>query len=342
MAKSATQIWSDVDLDGEGKQVGWLHLPHSVHRSAYGTHRDPGRGDRATATARPCFSPPATTATSTRARSCSPTLIRALQAERHQRPGHRPAGGSTSPRRWPAAHLADRRRQPEPLPSPATRSRTPTQRSPTTSTPCSPRCGTTSTCIPAARRSTTCRSPRAAARATPSSTASDGGAPGVQRAAASSWGFLPEPHLAVGAALRRGVVYLGGEFGGSRPRSIPRGAHEPARQHPPRCCATPACCVRAPAPRRSRRSPCAWSRSAAATTTSTPPAPACSSRCAARRSGAQGRSPGPHPLRRRPGAAEPRRCHFKSDGLFVCQRHPSRVERGDCLAHLANDIARGT
>ena len=32
-----SHIWTDVDYDKPGKQVGWLHLPHSVTRSAYGT-----------------------------------------------------------------------------------------------------------------------------------------------------------------------------------------------------------------------------------------------------------------------------------------------------------------
>ncbi len=32
-----TQITPTVDFDQEGKQVGWLRLPHSVTRSAYGT-----------------------------------------------------------------------------------------------------------------------------------------------------------------------------------------------------------------------------------------------------------------------------------------------------------------
>ena len=32
-----TQIMPTVDVDQEGKQVGWLRLPHSVTRSAYGT-----------------------------------------------------------------------------------------------------------------------------------------------------------------------------------------------------------------------------------------------------------------------------------------------------------------
>ena len=32
-----TLIWTDIDYDREGKQVGTLHLPYSVTRSAYGT-----------------------------------------------------------------------------------------------------------------------------------------------------------------------------------------------------------------------------------------------------------------------------------------------------------------
>jgi hypothetical protein len=30
-------------------------------------------------------------------------------------------------------------------------------------------------------------------------------------------------------------------------------------------------------------------------------------------------------------------CYFKRDGMVICQRHPARVERGDCVAHQAID-----
>lgn len=36
-------------------------------------------------------------------------------------------------------------------------------------------------------------------------------------------------------------------------------------------------------------------------------------------------------------AREPVPCHFKRAGMVVCQRHFGRVERGDCVAHLATD-----
>jgi len=37
---------------------------------------------------------------------------------------------------------------------------------------------------------------------------------------------------------------------------------------------------------------------------------------------------------------EPTPVHFLGDGLVVCKRVPARVERGDCLYHLASDLAR--
>jgi hypothetical protein len=38
-------------------------------------------------------------------------------------------------------------------------------------------------------------------------------------------------------------------------------------------------------------------------------------------------------------ARSPRECHFKVGGIVVCQRHPARCERGDCVAHLAIETA---
>jgi predicted deacylase len=36
-------------------------------------------------------------------------------------------------------------------------------------------------------------------------------------------------------------------------------------------------------------------------------------------------------------AREPVQCHFRTDGMVLCKRHFGRVERGDCVAHLATD-----
>lgn len=33
----------------------------------------------------------------------------------------------------------------------------------------------------------------------------------------------------------------------------------------------------------------------------------------------------------------PSPCHFHADGRVICIRHPGRVERGDCVSHLASD-----
>ena len=41
-------------------------------------------------------------------------------------------------------------------------------------------------------------------------------------------------------------------------------------------------------------------------------------------------------------ARAPVPCYFRRAGMVVCQRHFGRVERGDCVAHLATDIAPGS
>jgi len=34
----------------------------------------------------------------------------------------------------------------------------------------------------------------------------------------------------------------------------------------------------------------------------------------------------------------PVECRFRHDGILICKRHPGRVERGDCVAHLATEM----
>ena len=36
--------------------------------------------------------------------------------------------------------------------------------------------------------------------------------------------------------------------------------------------------------------------------------------------------------------AEPALAHFSRAGMVICKRVPGRVERGDCLYHLATDL----
>jgi len=36
MSTTYTRIHAEIDFEGEGKQIGFLRIPHSVHRSAYG------------------------------------------------------------------------------------------------------------------------------------------------------------------------------------------------------------------------------------------------------------------------------------------------------------------
>jgi hypothetical protein len=41
MSAGRSLIWTEVDYDKAGKQIGFLNLPHSVTRSAYGVIRIP-------------------------------------------------------------------------------------------------------------------------------------------------------------------------------------------------------------------------------------------------------------------------------------------------------------
>lgn len=41
-------------------------------------------------------------------------------------------------------------------------------------------------------------------------------------------------------------------------------------------------------------------------------------------------------------ARAPESCRFEGDGMVICKRHYGRVERGDCVAHLATDVSRAT
>ena len=35
----------------------------------------------------------------------------------------------------------------------------------------------------------------------------------------------------------------------------------------------------------------------------------------------------------------PEACHYDRDGMVIGKRHYGRVERGDCVVHLATDYA---
>jgi hypothetical protein len=37
-------------------------------------------------------------------------------------------------------------------------------------------------------------------------------------------------------------------------------------------------------------------------------------------------------------ARDPVPCHFRAGGMAICRRAIGRVERGDCVFHLATDV----
>ena len=146
----------------------------------------------------------------------------------------------------------------------------------------------------------------------------------------------PDARFAPNAAMKRGVPALGGEFGGGGARrsarslaKVERGlrrelVHMGLMEKPKDWAAAP--------------KPTAHGRAGAATGTSTRRHPACSSR---RSSSATRSAPATcaatcisSTIPARPAVP----CHFRKDGFVICQRHYGRVERGDCVAHLAIDV----
>jgi hypothetical protein len=332
----ATQIWSEVDLDARGKQCGWLHLPHSVHRSAYGTIAIPitviGSGDGPTV-----LLTAGNHGDEYEGQIVIADLIRTLEAE--DVPGRLilmpalnlpavMAGTRTSPiddanlnRCFPGLPLG-----------------TPSQQiAYYVHHELLPRCcawfdlhsgGSSLAYVPFASIHRA-RDEELDAKAM--ATLQAFGAP-----LSFVWGFFPEPHMAVGSALHHRLVYLGSELGG-------RGTVDPdvvrmawqgtvrALRHlgalrqdsgPEVMPAGPVRLVEIHGREDYVYAPCAGLFE-----------PMVVLGQEVRKGDLLGRihfvdDP----------AREPVPVTFKNDGLFVCQRHPSRVERGDCLAHLANDM----
>lgn len=147
------------------------------------------------------------------------------------------------------------------------------------------------------------------------------------------WAFSPEPRISAVAAIRKGVVALGGEFGGSGRVSlsgvaiVERGvrnllAHAgviaPERASPPSTLTriievkNRDYYVHAPEPGLFE------------------PFVELGDKVAAGQPCGQ-----VHFVDNPARPAVP--CHFRTAGMVVCKRHFGRVERGDCVAHLATD-----
>jgi predicted deacylase len=334
---SATQIWSELDLDAEGKQVGWLHLPHSVHRSAYGTIAIPiavvrnGAGPTVLITA-------GNHGDEYEGQVVVCDLIRALE------PGDVQGAVILMPAVNLPAALAGSRVSPI---DGANLNRCFPGRALGTVTEqiayylhheLLPRCvawfdlhsgGSSLDYVPFASIH---RSRDEGLNLRALATLRAFGAP-----VSFVWGYFPEPHMAVGSAHHHGLIYLGSELGGA------------GTTRPDVVCMAWDGTLRA---LRQLEVLTAEGRLEA------PPAPA-----TIRLLEIAGRDDYVYapcaglfePLRRlgeEVGEGEllgrihfvddplraPVPVHFRHGGLFLCVRHPSRVERGDCLAHVGTDL----
>ena len=164
-------IWTDIDYEKEGKQVGWLALPHSVTRSAYGTLRIPaaciknGSGPTILLMA-------GNHGDEYEGQIALSRFIREVEPGCHRGPHHRPARRQPACRDGRDARLADRRRQPQPRLLERSRARPDLgHRALYRHRPLPDGARLSTTTIRAAARCTICPSPRPGSRAMPSSTA---------------------------------------------------------------------------------------------------------------------------------------------------------------------------
>jgi len=148
------------------------------------------------------------------------------------------------------------------------------------------------------------------------------------------WAYAPDPRLSSAAAARHGVVALGGEFGGGgrvdrmgvalvergvrnflAHAGVLRGAEPEPPAKPPRLLAVKSRDHYVYAPEPGLFEPLADLGEEVEA----------------------GRICGEVHFVDNPARA-PVPCAFRASGMVICQRHFGRVERGDCVAHLASDV----
>jgi predicted deacylase len=148
------------------------------------------------------------------------------------------------------------------------------------------------------------------------------------------WAYNPENRLAGAAAARRGLVSLGGEFGGggdvdrASVAMLDRGVRNFLKFSGVMADADPL-----PAPRGTRLVEVSSRDHYVYATESGLLEPLVDLGAEVQ----QGDLAGQIHFVDNP-ARPPVPCHFRRAGMVVCQRHFGRVQRGDCVAHLATDV----
>jgi predicted deacylase len=148
------------------------------------------------------------------------------------------------------------------------------------------------------------------------------------------WAYNPENRLAGAAAARRGLVSLGGEFGGggdvdrASVAMLDRGVRNFLQFSGVMADAEPL-----PAPRGTRLVEVSSRDHYVYATESGLLEPLVDLGAEVQ----QGDLAGQIHFVDNP-ARPPVPCHFRRAGMVVCQRHFGRVQRGDCVAHLATDV----
>jgi uncharacterized protein len=332
---SPSMIFTDIDYDAQGKQVDWLHLPHSVTRSAYGAiaipiavirngdgptvflmagnHGDEYEGqvtlaklirelEPADIRGRVIILPAANLPAAMAGTRVSPidqgNLNRAFPGDPHGTPT------------WAIAHYID------------------------------------SVLYPLADYHHDLHSGGSSLKYVPFCSMRKSGETALDEAAMAAlrafdaplslvWAYNPEGRLAGAAAARRGLVSLGGEFGGggdvnrANLAMLEKGVRNflqfsGVMAKPPQGAAKPLRGTRLMEV--SSREHYVYAREAGLLE------PLVDLGAEVREGDLAGMI---HFLDNPARAPEP--CQFRRSGMVVCQRHLGRVERGDCVAHLATD-----
>ncbi len=330
---NASMVFTDIDYEAQGKQVGWLHLPHSVTRSAYGAIAIPiavvRNGEGPTV-----FLMAGNHGDEYEGQIVLSKLIRALQPE-HIR-------GRVI--MMPAANL--------PAAMAGTRVSPIDEGNLNRAFPGDPHGSPTwaiahyidSVLYPMANFHHDLHSGGSSLSYVPFCSMRKSGSAELDARSLAAlrafgapvslvWAHVPEPRLAGAAAARRGLVSLGGEFGGGG--DVNRGslamldAGVQRFLHFSGVMATPA---PPPASGPIRLMEVSSREHYVYATEAGLLEPLVDLGQEVKK----GQLAGQIHFVDNP-AREPVPCYFRIDGMVACQRHFGRVERGDCVAHLATD-----
>lgn len=335
MSSSKSMIFTDIDYEAQGKQVDWLHLPHSVTRSAYGAIAIPiaviRNGEGPTV-----FIMAGNHGDEYEGQIVASNLVRELQPE-HIRgrviilPAANLPAAMDSARVSPIDHGNLNRAFPgDPHGTPTFAIAHYID----------------SVLYPMANFHHDLHSGGSSLRYVPFCSMRKSGDPALDARSLAAlkafgspismvWTYVPENRLASAAAARRGLVSLGGEFGGGG--GVDRGSLAMLERGVQRFLHHTGVMATALAPEIATPGPIRLVETNSRDHFVYAPEAGLLEPLADLGADVEKGQPAGRIHFVDNPAREPVTCYFRQTGMVICQRHYGRVERGDCVAHLATD-----